>query len=61
MKLAILLGLLIAALALHPAAASAAAPAARWLAAQPLIWGFLAGAVTRPHLGRRLRAIGGAR
>lgn len=53
----LILGLLLAALVLHPGLALLlAAPlgaAALWLLAQPLLWAFTAGAITRPHLARR--------
>jgi len=58
---ALILGLLLAALVVHPQLATAAAPILVWAAAQPAVWAFVAGAVARPHLARRLRVLGGAR
>lgn len=54
----LILGLLLAALVLHPALALLlAAPlgtAALWALAQPVVWAFTAGIITRPHIARRL-------
>jgi hypothetical protein len=56
----VVLGLLLAACLLFPhAAVLTAAPvlaAARWVAAQPLVWAFVAGIAARPRLARRLGA-----
>lgn len=51
----LLLGLLLALLAVHPhLVVAAAVPAAGWLAAQPICWAFTAGLLTRPRITRRL-------
>jgi hypothetical protein len=49
----ILLGLMIGLLAAYPHLAVPLAAGAHWLAAQPLLWAFTAGAIARPRLALR--------
>jgi hypothetical protein len=50
----LLLGLLLGLLAAYPHLAEPLATGVHWLAAQPLLWAFGAGAAARPRLARRL-------
>lgn len=47
-------GLLLGLLAAFPHLTMPLADTARWLAVQPLLWAFTAGAITRPRLARRI-------
>jgi hypothetical protein len=54
----LLLGLLLGLVAVFPHLAGQGAalipPAAVWAAGQPLLWAFVAGAIARPRIARRL-------
>lgn len=54
MKPAVILGLMLGLLVAFPALALPVVSAAHWLALQPLVWAFVAGAIARPRIARRL-------